>query len=298
MSIRRSATWIAEPPFLWTGTALLGFTLSVLIFWPLPLFAGPSQTLTLLGLGLLGGLHGASYGAYKDSPHESFLARRYVRELIIALAVAGTLSAIPATGGQSRFILFLTVFTLTRVATEFWKLFVRKEPQQDYRIPTQFHWISSVVDAPWIRLLVGAGFLASIYGLYCLFTLLPKDLPWAIRGLIVGAGFGTAEAIAGAYKDGTIEGFSAVKFMKSPVFCAIGGLLASWHTSTLIFLMLAAYGSNRMFLELFFKILQPGYAPGKFRSMTGSFAEWTRQRKYFLLPYGVTWLLWVGLLLQ
>lgn len=278
--------------------ALLGFTLSLfLFFWP-PLLAVQSQTITFLGLGLLAGLHGASYGAYKDSPHESFLARRYLREIIIALIVALTLAAIPATSHQSRFILFLVIFTLTRVATEFWKLFVRTEPQKDYRIPTQFHWISNVVDVPWIRLLVGAGFLASIYGLYCLFTLLPKDWPLVVRGLIVGAGFGTAEAIAGAYKDGTIEGFSTLKFFKSPVFCALGGLLASWHTATLIFLMLAAYGSNRMFLELFFKILQPGYAPGKFRSMTGSFTEWTAQRKYFLLPYGVTWLLWVGLLLQ
>lgn len=280
------------------GHGSAGFhTLGALIF-VLPLSVGPSQPLLLIGLGLLAGLHGASYGAYKDSPHESFLARRFVRELIIALLIAGALSAIPASSGESRFILFLTVFTLTRVATEFWKLFVRIEPQKDFRIPTQFHWIRSVVDAPWIRLLVGAGFLASIYGMYCLFTLLPKDLPVVLKGLIVGAGFGTAEAIAGAYKDGTIEGFSGVKFLKSPVFCAIGGLLASWHTTTLIFLMLAAYGSNRMFLELFFKILQPGYAPGKFRSMTGSFTEWTRQRKYFLLPYGVTWLLWVGLLLQ
>ena len=277
--------------------ALLGFTLSLFIFWP-PLLALQSQTFTLLGLGLLAGLHGASYGAYKDSPHESFLARRFLREIIIALIIASALAAIPATSHQSRFILFLVTFTLTRVATEFWKLFVRTEPQQDYRIPTQFHWISSVVDAPWIRLLVGAGFLASIYGLYCLFTLLPKDWPLLVRGGLVGAGFGTAEAIAGAYKDGTIEGFSTLKFLKSPVFCALGGLLASWHTSTLIFLMLAAYGSNRMFLELFFKILQPGYAPGKFRSMTGSFTEWTTQRKFFLLPYGVTWLLWVGLLLQ
>ena len=86
--------------------------------------------------------------------------------------------------------------------------------------------------------------------------------------------------------------------MKSPVFGALGGLIAFPHTGTLIFLMLTAYGCSRMFLELFFKILAPGYAPGKFRSMTGSFAEWTRQRRYFLLPYGVTWLFWLGLQLR
>ena len=248
---------------------------------------------------MLAGLHGASYGAYKDSPHESFLARRFGRELAIAFLAALTLASFDLAGSQRLFVVFVTIFAVTCIITEFWKLFVRAEPQQNYRIPTQFHWVRSVVHQPWIRLLVGVGFLASTYGLYCFFTLLPHGLPKAVRAMIVGAGLGMAEAIAGAYKDGCVEGFSARKFwLKSPVFCALGGLIASWHTDSLIFLMMTAYGSSRMFLELFFKILVPGYAPGKFRSLTGSFVEWTRQRRYFLLPYGVTWLFWLGLQLQ
>ena len=39
-------------------------------------------TISLLGLGTLAGLHGALYGAYKDSPHESFLFRRFLREVL------------------------------------------------------------------------------------------------------------------------------------------------------------------------------------------------------------------------
>ena len=38
----------------------------------------------MLALGLAAGVHAASYGAYKDSPHESFLPRRLARELTIA----------------------------------------------------------------------------------------------------------------------------------------------------------------------------------------------------------------------
>lgn len=296
MTARKDAAWITDPPFLWTGTALLATATAASIMWPLSPSTPQSQSFTLIGLGLLAGLHGASYGAYKDSPHESFIARRFLRELVLALLVAVSLASTQHAMRQSLFVLFVTTFAVTRIITEFWKLFVRTEPQQDYRIPTQFHWLKSVVHPPWIRLLVGCGFLASIYGLYCLFTLLPRDLPSAARGILVGAGFGTAEAIAGAYKDGCMEGFYFRKFLKSPVFCAIGGLLASWHTDTLIFLMLTAYGSSRMFLELFYKILRPGYAPGKFRSITGSFQHWRRRRKYFLLPYGVTWLLWLVLL--
>ncbi|MBI4909540.1 MAG: hypothetical protein HY820_38335 [Acidobacteria bacterium] len=296
----RTSIWIADPPFLWTATFLLAASAISFLIWPLSTFhiAIQSRTIALATIGALAGLHGASYGAYKDSPHESFLARRFLRELVIALGIAFFLASMSASASQCFFILFLTIFTLTRVVTEFWKLFVRVEPQQDFRIPTQFHYVRGVVNRRWLRLLAGAGFLASIYGMYCLFTLLPHGLPNLVRGLMVGAGFGLTEAIAGAYKDGTIEGFSTVKFLKSPVFCAIGGFIAAFHTQHLGFLMLAAYGTNRMMLELFFKILAPGYAPGKFRSMTGSFTEWTERRTYFLLPYGVTWLFWLGLLLQ
>ena len=38
-------------------------------------------------LGAAAGLHGALYGAYKDSPHESFLTRRFLREIAIAVMV-------------------------------------------------------------------------------------------------------------------------------------------------------------------------------------------------------------------
>lgn len=257
-----------------------------------------TQTVALLWLGLMAGLHGASYGAYKDSPHESFLERRFWREISIALCVSLAVSQWERASGESWFILFVTIFALTRIVTEFWKLFVRTEPQNDYRIPTQFHWLKSVVDPLWIRLLVGAGFLAAPYGIYCLFTLLPTEWPSLMRGVLIGLGFGAAEAIAGAYKDGSVEGFSLEKFFKSPLSCAIGGAIASQHTSATAFLMLAAYGSSRMFLELFFKILRPGYAPGKFRSTIGDFPEWRARRKYFLVPYGVTWLLWLRLVTQ
>lgn len=53
------------------------------------------MTITIAAaLGLTAGLHAALYGAYKDSPHESFLLRRFVRELLIASSVAAGLAAL------------------------------------------------------------------------------------------------------------------------------------------------------------------------------------------------------------
>jgi hypothetical protein len=248
-----------------------------------------------LALGLAAGLHAALYGAYKDSPHESFLLRRFVRELLIASGVACLLAAMRLADGQTPFVIYLSAFALSRIATEFWKLFIRVEPQGGYRIPTQIHWVKGVIHNPVVRLLMGIGFVASIYGIYRLARILPPGWPVHVRGLVVGLSIGVCEAIAGGYKDGSIEGFSWRKFAKSPTFGALGGLVASGHTGDPAFLLLAAIGTMRMFLELLFKIMVPDYAPGKFRSMTGPFAEWLARRRYFLAPYALTWALYLVL---
>ena len=250
----------------------------------------------ITAVGLAAGLHGALYGAYKDSPHESFLCRRFVREIAIAMTVSLALALFhPSARQQTGFVMYLSVFALTRIVTEFWKLFVRVEPQQAYRIPTQIHCVTGVVHNPVLRLLLGLGFLASIYGIYALGAMIPALWPPAVRGVLFGLSIGVAEAIAGGYKDGSIEGFSWYKFAKSPIFGALGGLIASGHTASLAFLLLASIGSMRMFLELLFKIVVRDYAPGKFRSMTGPFTEWLAWRHHFLTPYAMTWLLYVAL---
>ena len=247
-------------------------------------------------LGFAAGLHGALYGAYKDSPHESFLLRRFIREIVIALTVSLALAMFyPAARSQSAFVLYLSVFALTRIVTEFWKLFVRVEPQEEFRIPTQIHCVTGIVHNRLLRLLLGFGFLASICGIGALGTIFPSSWPRAVHGLLVGLSIGIAEAMAGGYKDGAIEGFSWRKFAKSPAFGALGGTIASGHTVDDLFLLLASIGSMRMFLELLFKMVVRDYAPGKFRSMTGPFTEWTTWRRYFLTPYAMTWLLYIEL---
>jgi hypothetical protein len=91
----------------------------------------------IVGLGLAAGLHGALYGAYKDAPHESFVWRRFAREIVFALAAAIAMPAVlPTAPAQSAFVMYLAIFALTRIATEFWKLFLRVEPQDGFRIPT------------------------------------------------------------------------------------------------------------------------------------------------------------------
>jgi hypothetical protein len=131
-----------------------------------------------------------------------------------------------------------------------------------------------------------------------LFCLLPDSLDWQAVGIITGCGIGIAEALAGAYKDGMIEGFSFYKFLKSPTFGALGGFIASLHTASLPFLFLAAIGSMRMFNELLFKMIVRGYTPGKFRSLVGPFQKWMTLRRHFLTPYAATWVLYILLFVR
>jgi len=247
------------------------------------------------GLGLAAGFHAALYGAYKDSPHENFRVRRFTRELAIASVGTAAMAAAGLSDGQTPFVIYLSAFALSRIVTEFWKLFVRVEPQEHFRIPTQIHWVKGVVHHPALRLLLGAGFVASIYGIGCRTTIFPDSWSPPMQGIAIGLAIGTAEAIAGAYKDGAIEGFYWYKFAKSPTFGMLGGVIASGHTTHPVFLLLATIGSMRMFLELLFKMLPRDYAPGKFPSMVGPFTDWYERRQFFIAPYALTWALYLVL---
>jgi hypothetical protein len=248
---------------------------------------------TTVGLALAAGLHAALYGAWKDSPFESFKPGSFMRELVIATGVGLALSTVDRFA--SPFLIFLSAFTLCRIVTEFYKMFVRNERQDVYRIPTQVHWVGHVVDSLPMRLALGVGWLGAIYGLYCLLTLLPHGWSPALTGPAVGVIMGTALAIGGGYKDGSVTRFYVHKFVRSPINGAIGGLIVSLHTGGLQFLLLGAIACERMLTELFFKILKPGYVGGHFMSTEPAFPEWMTRRRVFIVPYALTWALFVGL---
>jgi len=250
--------------------------------------------LMTLGLSWAAGLHAATLGAWKDSPFESFKPASFARELLIATAVGLVLAIRGADGQASPFLVFLSAFTLCRVVTEFYKMFVRNDRQDIYRIPTQVHWVGNTLSRP-LRFALGLGWLAAIYGLYAALTLLPSRWPRDLIGAAAGLTFGTALAIGGGYKDGSVTRFYPHKFVRSPINGAIGGLIVSLHAGGLRFLVLGAIACERMLTELFFKVLRPGYVGGHFRSTDPAHPEWMSRRRLFIVPYLLTWVLFVGL---
>jgi len=251
------------------------------------------HVLTTVGLAWAAGLHAALYGAWKDSPFESFKPGSFMRELVIATFVGLALCQVDRLA--SPFLIFLSAFTLSRIVTEFYKMFVRNERQDVYRIPTQIHWVGHVVTNPAMRLVLGLAWLGAIYGLYCALTLLPHEWSPTLVGPVAGLTLGTALAIGGGYKDGSVTRFCVHKFVRSPINGAIGGLIVSLHAGGLRFFVLGAIACERMLTELFFKMLRPGYVGGHFKSTEPVFPEWVARRRVFVVPYVLTWALFVGL---
>ena len=93
-------------------------------------------------VGLAVGSHIATWGMYKDSIHEGFTVRKYVRSMLVGVLlapIAALVVGIDATSAAGIVLLFGLTYALERAATEFWKTFVRDEDQSKYFIPMQFH---------------------------------------------------------------------------------------------------------------------------------------------------------------
>ena len=254
-----------------------------------------NDSITAIMLSLMAGIHAASYGAWKDSPSESYILRRSIRELSIALSIGIVLAWLHVLDKEPGYIIYLSSYTINRFITEFYKLFVRVEPQAHYRIPTQIHWFGTVLQSKIRRLLFGLYAVAIVSGVYIIGLYLPRTLSWQIHGVLIGLLIGLADASGGAYKDGSIEGFYIHKFVKSPLLGALGGFIISYKTTSTLFLLFGTIAVMRMLIELIFKILSKGYVPGKFVSMEPVYPVWKKRRWAFLLPYTITWVVFIYL---
>lgn len=178
-----------------------------------------------VALGATAGLHAACYGAYKDSPHETFKWARFTREIALATLIsAGIYSYVTARYSISPLFYFLVVLALSRILTEGYKLFLRNEPQSGYLIPSQFHFFRKIVTSRAQRALIGVGLLLFIWMLLAGTQFLIKIIPVVFAGTVIGLITGSATALGGGYKDGLFEGFSQKKFFRSPVVGSLGGL--------------------------------------------------------------------------
>lgn len=223
----------------------------------------------LLLAGVSAGCHAATWGAYKDLPYEGFRPASYLRSVVLAVAVAAV-AAVTLPGRDRPGGIVVTVgvvYAVERLATEAWKAVLREEAQDKYTIPMRLAVGGRVVNARAPRYLAGAAFAIAVVAATWLVNrveyVAPGPLPWLVTVGIGSAG-GWATAAGGAWKDAPIEGFSAAKFLRSPIVAAAWAVPLSLLTTHWVPLGLAAAGFAVASVETYKTFLTGGRPPGKF----------------------------------
>jgi hypothetical protein len=229
--------------------------------------------LTAALLGLMTGLHTATWGAYKDSPFEGFRWTSYLRSVVLGCGIAVAI-ALTTTWEDALHPLVLVglFYTGERLATEWWKTIVRDDDQTAYTIPMRLGFRGLPVDNRVIRYTVGmavvVGLVLACVAATAMQGAFPSEPRWAT--IFIGGVGGWLTAVGGAWKDAPIEGFSGWKFMRSPVIATAWALPLSFLTDDWAVLALCAGGFSVASIETYKTFFTGGRPPGKFATKTAT----------------------------
>ena len=252
--------------------------------------------LTSLVVGLLAGTHSATWGMYKDSPHEGFTWPKYVRSIVLAGLVA--LSLVAITGFEIArpadiVVLYGVTYVVERAMLEFYKTFLRQEDQSKYEIPMQLHVDGKLVEGRLTRLGIGLVYLLAVlligFGIHRL-QLAELRIPSLIVVLIVGSLGGWVSAFGGAWKDAPIEGFETLKFFRSPVIALLYSLMMASFTRNYLLMAMGALGFTIGTIETYKTFCFPNTPRGKFAGKPINHPEMLRKRQKFVPLYVAIWL--------
>lgn len=246
-------------------------------------------------VGAAAGLHTASWGMYKDAPHEGFTWPRYFRSPTLAVLVA--LATRPLVGLDLRrpadlAVFFGLVYIVERAMMEFYKTFLRSEDQSKYFIPMQFHVGGRVVEDDLKRWLIGAAYAGAVLAVVAVVWWLNRarpDLPGLVVVLLVGTLGGWISAVGGAWKDGPIEGFQVLKFFRSPLIALFWALVLAHLTRDYLLLAGAATGYTVATTETYKTFFFPDEPRGKFAGMPVHHPEMLRLRHRVVPLYAGIW---------
>ncbi|HWB42305.1 MAG TPA: hypothetical protein VG500_13665 [Gemmatimonadales bacterium] len=247
-------------------------------------------------VGILAGVHTATWGMYKDAPHEGFSLWKYFRSIVLATAIAVVLSAgwgLDPRRAADLVVLFGATYAVERALAEIYKTFLRDEDQSKYFIPMQFAVFGRVVRSRGARLLAGAGYVAVLLAMVVLVDwvdrVLPDPMPvWQV--VAIGGLGGWISAFGGAWKDAPKEGFQIFKFFRSPIIASLFALGLSYLSDDLVLVTLAATGFCVATTETYKTFFFPSVPRGKFAGMPVHFPDMLRKRQPFILVYAGIWL--------
>lgn len=247
-------------------------------------------------IGLLAGTHAATWGMYKDAPHEGFTFRRYSRSVVVGLAVGIALQllfSLDLTSAAAMIIFFGLCYVTERGIVEVYKTFLREEDQSKYFIPMQFHIGGKVVQSRPKRLFLGFVYVVIVVlALVGIKALQDANLgiPRIVMVLLVGSIGGWISAFGGAWKDAPIEGFETLKFFRSPAMTMFYALIFSFLTDSYLMIALAALGYERATIETYKTFFFPNKPRGKFAGKPVDHPEMLTRRHRFVPLYVGIWL--------
>ena len=248
-----------------------------------------------LAIGLLSGVHAASWGMYKDAPHEGFEWRKFLRSIaggaVIAPATAHLLKLDPTTAAGA-VLLFGVAYVLERLAAEIYKTFLRESDQSKYAIPMQLAVLGRPVKSRAVRVVLGVGYAAGLLALALLVRrYLAQAGPSPVMVALVGSIGGWVSAFGGAWKDAPIEGFQPLKFLRSPLLAAGWALLLAQLSTDMVVVALAAIGFTIATTESYKTFFFPSRPRGKFAGKPVRYPEILRTRNRVVPVYVGIWLL-------
>ena len=246
-------------------------------------------------IGLLSGVHAASWGMYKDAPHEGFERSKFFRSVILGGVigpVAGQLMRLDPTTASGAVLLFGVAYVVERLIAEVYKTFLRQSDQSKYAIPMQLAVLGRPVESRVVRVLLGVAYSAGLLGLV---ILVHRYLEQAgrvspVMVALIGSIGGWVSAFGGAWKDAPFEGFQPLKFLRSPLLAAGWALLLAQLTSDLVVVTLAATGYTIATTESYKTFLFPSRPRGKFAGKPVRFPDVLRKRNRVVPVYLGIWL--------
>jgi len=262
------------------------------------------QPALALLMGLAVGIHNATWGMYKDAPHEGFTWSTYFRS-VIAGAIYGPLLwyifDMDLSRAANLFLLFGAAYSLERITMEVYKTFIRVEDQSKYFIPMQLSVFGKPVESYAMRLLFGVLYVIALaaiaYGIYLLNeSYQAGTLNWNPFLLLLPCSvFGWVSAFGGAWKDAPLEGFETFKFFRSPGVAYFYAFVASIFSTNLLIITMCSIGFTIASIETYKTFFFLDRPRGKFQGKPITHPEMHEFRKKFVPVYVGIWILVIGL---
>ena len=185
------------------------------------------RLLLAAAVGLMAGVHTATWGMYKDAPHEGFSRWKYSRSIVLSTVLGMILAVgwgLDPRQAADLVVLFGATYAVERALAEIYKTFIRDEDQSKYFIPMQLAVFGKPVQSRGARLLAGAGYMLGALALIVMVEWIDRTVAdpmplWLV--VLVGGLGGWISAFGGAWKDAPKEGFHIFKFFRSPIIASL-----------------------------------------------------------------------------